>query len=98
MRLAKREPQVLAFILIWLLCTGFTFKWKPHPESDDDFYMVELKPSHGGWRDWMRVNKVEDKKIYEVWIEMMTNKDCVRVRAINTIGQSIPTKQWCEGD
>jgi hypothetical protein len=98
MSYALRSPRIALFILIWLLCTSFTFKWSPHPTSDDDFYMVEYKPAHGGWRDWMRVNKVEGTKIYEVWIEPMTEKDCVKVRAINTVGQSQPSKWICQGD
>jgi hypothetical protein len=90
--------RIALFILIWLLCTSFTFKWSPHPKSDDDFYMVEYKPAHGGWRDWMRVNKVEGRKIYDVWIEPLTRFDCARVRAINTVGQSEPSKRNCEGE
>jgi len=89
--------RIAVLILIWLLCTGFPFKFSPHPESDDDFYMVEYKPQRGGWRDWMRVNKVEGQKIYEVWIEPVTSFDCIRVRAINTVGQSLPSKRDCEG-
>jgi hypothetical protein len=97
MSYALRSPRIALFILIWLLCTSFTFKWSPHPKSHDDFYVVEYKPEHGGWRDWIKVMKVEGTKIYEVWIEQSTELDCVRVRAINTSGESAPTPRWCEG-
>jgi hypothetical protein len=90
--------RIIAFVLVWLLCTGFTFKWSPTSKPGvDDFYMVEFKPSNGGWRDWNKVMREEGKQIYEVWIDKVSPLDCVRVRAINTTGRSGPTKPYCEG-
>jgi hypothetical protein len=94
----RKGFMLLLIAAIWLLCTSFSFKWIPHPLSDDDSYIVEFKPTHGGWRDWIKTNKVEGTKIYEVWIEPMTSFDCVRVRAINTVGQSAPSKWICKGE
>jgi hypothetical protein len=94
----KRYPMALLITAIWLLCTSFAFKWSPHPQSSDDYYMVEYKPEHGGWRDWIKVMWEEGRQIYEVWIEQSSQLDCVRVRASNTTGQSGPTRPYCEGN
>jgi hypothetical protein len=99
--IAPNNKYLMAVLitLIWLLCTSFTYQWSPISESGvDDFYVVEYKPEHGGWRDWIKVVWEEGKQIYEVWIEQSSELDCVRVRAINTTGQSGPTRPYCEGN